>query len=565
MPVSAETSTDGRKSSLTPRDRTRPSTSSDRERRQTLGAVGRVASRVRNSGINRLQAAFAAQRPSASTTDEDVDASPWGVGKAVVLDPQPLPGNHHALPKSSSASSRIFSSPSTNPPVETESVSPGSSATSIQNSTRSSKRNSRTPTSPKVLTYSSSTHGKLHPDSAIDPSSPLSAGSSGTSSASANLTPLLMEDRARPRSPSVSISNALTSHGATLVPAQGSIFSTMIFIPPSRTTSNLETEVAKQKLIPIPASSDVVKKSSKVAFRASVDVSPQKKNAPCVNDSMSPSKKLSDAKPGDAKSSDARPSDAKSSDAKPSDAHAKPGSAAKPGLASAATSSPLSSVGQEKSLFRTLLNRSKLNKGLTNNRAHFSPDRRKTSQGIARSVSTAMSDHATSLIDSTNDTNDNADQDQPRIMSKSMELRKMRTKRSKEREDNRPRPFSAWFSSKRPTATNNQVSPNTSKTNRGKMTSQSRINGRRATTNNSSSPVQKLMNEPSETSHRSPGKEDVSTLNFADGEFYDSEEDEEHAGDDDIAVPSLAKDDFVAYQTSQKRKVQKVRVSLMRM
>lgn len=48
--------------------------------RQTLGAVGRVASRVRSSGLLKVSAIL----PKARDEDESVDSSPWGVGTAAI-------------------------------------------------------------------------------------------------------------------------------------------------------------------------------------------------------------------------------------------------------------------------------------------------------------------------------------------------------------------------------------------------------------------------------------------------------------------------------------------------
>lgn len=60
-------------------------------------------------------------------------------------------------------------------------------------------------------------------------------------------------------------------------------------------------------------------------------------------------------------------------------------------------------------------------------------------------------------------------------------------------------------------------------------------------------------------------KKHVSELDFVDDELYDSDEDEIGA-QPDVVVPSLARDDFVTYQTNQRRKGKernKPRISMM--
>lgn len=312
-----------------------------------------------------------------------------------------------------------------------------------------------------------------------------------------------------------------------------------MFVPPARTTSNLETEAARQKIIPA-GNNDIVKKSSKVAFRASLDVSPHSNNNN-DNAGAEPQKQQSN------KHADARAA----VETKPSSGY------------SATSSSPFGSSGQEKSLFRTLLGKSKLSKEGGQGRVRSSPERRKTCQGFTRSVSTVMSDHTARVVDNSDG---DSGHDQTRKMSKSMELRKMRTKRSKDREDGRLRPFSAWFSSIRQGGGHEQSTGAAPKSNRLKMTPQPRPNERRApvAATRSAAGAAKL-DRACCNSQRRGDRDDGAGLNFADVELYDSEEDEEGGGDDGRAVPSLAKDDFVAYQTSQKKKVQKVRVSLMRL
>lgn len=534
MPVAPETSTDGRKTSFTPRDRTRPSTGVDRERRQTLGAVGRVASRVRTSGINRLQAAFASQRDNGGHEDDDVDASPWGVGKAAVLDENGLPVKQMSLTKSGSKT-QVCASPTT-PLVETESVSPGSSATSVPNSGRPNLL--QTPGQYRALTIgmSKKTFTK-HKDAVIDPSSPLSAGSSSASSASGTLGPLLTEDRARPNAPNGVSKGLAGPQGLSLFPANGSIFCTMAVIPPARTTSNLETEAAKQKIV-LETSNDILRKTSKVTFRASVDVQPPQNNSPGTGElSKSTSKRNVNVK-----------MEKETSDPNPLQA-------------SELNVSPSGSGGHEKSLFRSLLGRSKLHKDPTNR--NRSPDRRKTTQGIGRNSSTLplgyrMADP--NLVTGSDDVT-LPEEGQMRAMSKSMELRKMRTKRSKEREDNRLRGLSGWFSHMRAGGTEHGGSD--AKSIRTKVTANK---GRqRESTGFSSSVIRIRSNGVDQQRQKSPKREEISSLNFADDEFYDSDEDEEQGGNDGRAAPSLAKDDFVSYQTSQKRRAPKVRVSMMRL
>lgn len=490
----------GRQDDLSSRDRQRvsvhPQPSADR--REKLSAVGRVASRVRTSGIIRISNAFTNKVKDGTDVDTDVNASPWGVGTAAT--PADVPGRQPAPPSvvanSSAVSVAVSRDGDASPPSSVGSgggvVSPPGKVAGVRGA---------------AITDAADMLSPLSVDSGIgSAASGLSAGSQ-----IAGRRRDAGADRVRP--PPRGFGMSVHSPSAPRAPPRK-------MAPRGLSSPNMKADVPPAFAQRSESSHNKVQRSesshekverrmSKVMFRVDehgVHVSGDgveagEKSVPMEGEvEMDPNGKIIDR--------------------------------------SASTT--------EKQTFRAFISNlgGKARNDVGASRLRGLQDRKKAALSKSTSMTAGVAAAANGDI---------APSD------KVAAGRKSRTWRSKERDETKGRGLSNFlniFSTH-----GDQGQPLAHSKSYGTSKSQSMDEG--IDPHNDTS-ARKMPTKRDERRLRTAKKKDLSELDFADDEFYDSADDEEPSGDMNI-VPSLARDDFVAYQTSQKRKTHKPRVSRLRM
>lgn len=514
MPTLSEMPPAERKSPGSPPDRVRRSTD-NRDRRQNLVSVSHPASSGRSPVRYRFHASFPHQRGNRSGNIHDVDASPWEVGKAAVLDENGIPikkpsvtlsnENDVLSSHSSAADENVFSSPNT-------------SSVTVQSSSHSfNQLLSTCNISPR--------HSEklVHPVDFSSPHMKQKVPSSPIYNAR-NLN--FSEVRARgnnlsdiPRKQRVSQGSSLSQSSSTDYHAG--------FITPVRTMSNLETEIAKQKIVS--NGSNCAKKQSKVTFRASVDVLPSSKHFSYM-DQLS---LLTISKDVGMKTSGNTAILTSSS-----------GFGVKAGASGV----------HEKSVYRNSKGRGNSYPHQGNEKTRFEWEDRKTRSSLRRSTSTAAPEgfgkdvHSVSL-----DLGNSMGGAQLKMMRKSLEVQKLRGRRSRDHnEEGRVRGLSGWFNNLRAGGSGDQE------------TGTEKSAGSRAVLNVNKWKETSCPSSPSAVRTKGAEKE-ANKKAFRDDHLsaaksaYDSEEDNEDAAIRGRPALSLAKDDFVAYQTSVKKNLKKSR------
>lgn len=482
------------------------------ERRQGLGAVGRVASRVRTSSIVRISSAFNAPkgRDTGETDGEDVDVSPWGVGMAAVTSsadrrgtsaPPPVVSVHEATiadPASGSASASASAS-----------VSPHSSAVSVP---------SPVPTALPLSIPPPRTQKQTPLNLAVDGPSSRSSGNDRQPDGRVST-----RDRARPsrqvrssssRSPGMrmSLDNAFLTMMA--VPAQTSAVSSPAGDCESTESSTVPAPVS-------PADSGIKRRVSKVSFRPTGETASAghlfagARERDMTNDVLPASRDVSDA-------------------------------------------DTVATHSTEKSILRNfnIIGRTKMRH-----------DEKSQKGPLMERCSSSSAVVAGSLVAVSSGEADRADSQLCEVVrspSRTNENRKLRTRRDKP--EARTRRMSGWFNLLAGITNDPPINETKEKKHWRRAGQRNFPDGFPPTNERKSGFLSRGHYELENTDRK---KKDVSEMDFVDDELYDSDEDEERIrSGGDVTVPSLARDDFVAYQTSQKQKGKernRPRVSMMRL
>lgn len=495
------------------RDRARI-TATPSDRREKLGAVGRVASRVRTSGRIRISSAFGGKGREGED-DTDVDESPWGVGTSVNATPGNVPEQTTAnMLANTSAVSVVAVS-------EVDPTSPGSAQTALS--------------PPRAAP----TH---RPDLPVDISSPVSV-ESGSTASGMRVTGLesvrrdVRGDRPRPGASPIGTSNF---SGASKVAALPPDFATSqsilrgksspIILGKQTTFSSSEGEKTDQERTDREKTHNVMaKKVSRVMFRLGTQAS-------------SPAHSNNEEKPSTSANAGYGNKEESKSPVTGGDKEGE--------------NVPTSS---EKSTFRTFITslREKGKNDVITTKVRGVQEKKRS--GLGRSISVAVVGSSSLLPASNVPQIENGGEEHNKQTGRPSAgpnaVRKSRTWRRKDRDDTKEQD-------------KGRIGQLLNILSGAVMDKPERTHGHPPKSLNEQDDKQSgTSSSPEKEDMRKRGKDkDVSELDFADDEFYDSDDDDEPSADrGDSVVPSLARDDFVAYQTSQKRKAQKPRVSLMRM
>lgn len=489
------------------RDRSR---GSPPERRQGLSAVGRVASRVRTSSIVRISSAFNVPktRDTGEGDGEDVDASPWGVGMAAVTTSTDRRGASASPPPLIAIPEAAVGDPAS--ASASASVSPHSSAVSVP---------SPVPTALPLSIPPSRTQKQTTLNMGIDNLSPQSVGSDRQPD-----NRVTTRDRARPgkqlrsnssRNPGMrmSLDNAFLTMMA--VPAQNSPVSSPVGVTETNESPTAHPPVS-------PADSTPNRRISKVAFRP-------------TGETASTGHLVTSARERDM-SSEVLAASRDVSDADTVATHS-----------------------TEKSILRNfnIIGRAKMRHDEKSQRGPLMERCSSSSAVIPSNLITVSSgeggDRAESQLSEV-----------MRLPTRTNENRKLRTRR--EKTDTRTRRMSGWFSLLAGITNDPPINETKEKRYWRRPGQRNHADGYPQTNERKSGFLNRAHYEPENTERK---KKDMSEMDFADDELYDSDEDEERVrSGEDVTVPSLARDDFVAYQTAQKQKGKernRPRVSMMRL
>lgn len=502
-PYDNSTSTSTCSTSTPAAQRARPAATPS-DRREKLGAVGRVASRVRTSGIIRLSAAFAKSRDVDPALD--VNISPWGVGVAAAPTAAPTP----SLPADAPADDALAS------------VVANTSAVSLAQGAADNTRHTPMPAKAELASDGSD----LPPD-ALSPVSVESASAAGSVASAIGVHPLPITasdqrqpiaDRARP---SAATGPAALSPFTPAVLALA--YANRRMAPRGQSSPNMNHE---HKPFPLPAAAALVSTSTSASGPSAGDGGPRNKLAKRISRVMfrTDSNRIADVTDRPRPSRDAR---------------------------HAADERPVTNSSSERSSFRSFITGLGKPKHDTNTAPPRDTLEKKSSAHMSRSASVGLVAASSITPGGHAALSEVTDGVRNARLDKAIQGRKSRTWRSRERDESKGR-RGKWlhiFSS-------GQSDHNSKEHDDHDDEHVDDASGSSSTQDREASGGRQW---------RGKDKKDLSELDFADDEFYDSADDEEPSGDKMPVVPSLARDDFVAYQTSQKRKTRKPRVSLMRM